>query len=88
MSVATWSEDPAGEWLLEVTDNVRPQILRVKLRIIIMFPLGFQLSEGPNFNQGRLFNCTITVHGTKEQPNYLRNGPRQYDANYIRRTLY
>lgn len=39
---------------------------------------------GPESNRGHLGSFTLILHGTKERPAYLDNGPRRYNQDYNR----
>ncbi|XP_023717967.1 neuroendocrine convertase 1 isoform X2 [Cryptotermes secundus] len=39
---------------------------------------------GPESNRGHLGSFTLVLHGTKERPAYLDNGPRRYNQDYNR----
>ncbi|KAJ9600056.1 hypothetical protein L9F63_009647, partial [Diploptera punctata] len=39
---------------------------------------------GPKSNKGNLASFTLILHGTKQRPAYLKNGPRKYNEDYNR----
>ena len=39
---------------------------------------------GPQTNQGTLSSFSLILHGTKDRPAYLNDGPRRYNQDYNR----
>ncbi|XP_055692610.1 neuroendocrine convertase 1-like [Lutzomyia longipalpis] len=49
-----------------------------EVQILDTSPLGI-------FNSGSLNDCKLILHGTEEIPPHLKDGPRVYNMNYVRR---
>jgi len=48
------------------------------------FELFYFTQVGPQTNQGTLSSFTLILHGTKDRPAYLNDGPRRYNQDYNR----
>ena len=52
--------------------------------LVYEFKLFHFTQVGPQTNQGTLSSFTLILHGTKDRPAYLNDGPRRYNQDYNR----
>jgi hypothetical protein len=97
MSVHTWGENPSGVWKIRINDQVssndhdsyddrqRPSPFRMPTLIVRFFNKikSLFLYQSQSNNKGKLKDFKLVLHGTYDQPDYIKNGPRIYEKRML-----
>ncbi|KAG1681898.1 Neuroendocrine convertase 1 [Nymphon striatum] len=81
MSVHLWGENPTGNWVLRINNTVNISVLSIPQCLISVRASYNNINywqQIENISNGEVVSMKLILHGTKEIPEYLKNGPRKY----------